>query len=162
MNKYYIYLVKGESTIKNIAKSNNKKDIINEFKKFLKLKEFQSLDSIQSIKCILLKIEKVKWDPSKTQAIKMVYGPIKISINYLNITKRYSLSINKNEKRNNHIFLTDEFIKKEMRESNEFPGFKPNNIKKMEKYLKKIVEYSNLDKLEKKLLAPKTIDQIKI
>ena len=159
MNKYYIYLVKGESTIKNIAKSNNKKDIIDEFKKFIKLKGFEPNNSIKSI---LLKIEKVKWDPSKTQAIKMIYGPIKISINYLDITKRYSLSVNKNEKRNNHIFLTDEFIKNEMKQSKEFPGFKPNNIKKMEKYLKKIVEYSNLDKLEKKLLAPKTIDQIKI
>tara|TARA_X000000950_G_C13663732_1_gene557046 strand:+ start:44 stop:532 length:489 start_codon:yes stop_codon:yes gene_type:complete len=162
MNKYYVYMIKGDSFIKKIASSNNKKDTLDNFKLYLKNKEKKSIDLKENNKCILLKIEKINWDPSKTQPIKIIHGPIKISVNYLIITPRYSLTVNKNEKRNNHLFLTDDFIKKEMKKSNDFPGFKPNDKKKVEKYLKKIVEYSILDKLEKKLLAPKTIDQIKI
>ena len=104
------------------------------------------IDTKDLYECILLKFENVKYD--EDQPIKMVHGPIKVSISFFNITPRLSIKENKDDKKNNYLFLTNKFLKNN----------KINEIVK--KYLIKIVEYAYLDKLEKKLLAPKLIDQV--
>lgn len=143
MKKYYIYLLnKINNNIKEVANSNKKDEVINLFKKYIKLKKPISNETHD---CILLKYQKVNYN--ENQPIKMVFGPIKITISFYKITKRLSITDNKDDNRNNHIFLTIKFLEK----SNK-------NIKL--KYMKKIIDYANNNKLEKRLLAPKTIDQI--
>ena len=150
MEKYHFYLLKKDdpSIVKKIFKSNKKTDIISESKKYIKSK-FNELNKAESIyELILLKYQKVRFD--ENQPIKMVFGPIKISITFFKITDRLSIKENRDDKRNNHLFLTKNFLE--------------NNNKKptILKYLKAITEMASKNKLEKRLLAPKTIDQIKI
>ena len=76
----------------------------------------------------------------------MVFGPIKIEINFFELSKRGAIKTNKFEKRNNHLFYTIPYLEK-------------NKISK--KDFKKIAQLAFDDKLEKRLLAPKTIDIIK-
>ena len=75
----------------------------------------------------------------------MIFGPIKVEINFFEITTRGAIKSNKFETRNNHLFYTTEYLEK-------------NNIKISD--FKKIVKLAVYDKLEKRLLAPKTINQI--
>ena len=75
----------------------------------------------------------------------MIFGPIKVIINFFEITKRKSIKNNKFETRNNYLFNIDDYLKN-------------NNIKINE--FKKILKLAIDDKLEKRLLAPKTINQI--
>ena len=75
----------------------------------------------------------------------MIFGPIKVEIKFFLYSERGAIITNKYEKRNNHLFYTEEFLEK-------------NNISK--KNFKKIVEMAIENKLEKRLLAPKTIEQI--
>jgi len=143
MNKYYIYII-NKNLNKKIFSSNSKKEVISEFKIYIK-KHSKKISKYPS-DCILLKIQKVKYN--EKQPIKMVYGPIKVSISFFTITRRLSIKPN-DDKRATHLFLTTEFLDK----------FK---LPIIIKYFKKIVEYAYLDKLEKRLLAPKTIKQIKL
>ena len=76
----------------------------------------------------------------------MIFGPIKVEINFFQITNRGAIKTNKFETRNNHLFYTIEHLEK-------------NNIKLSD--FKKIIKLAIDDKLEKRLLAPKTINQIK-
>ena len=62
------------------------------------------------------------------------------------MTNRGAIKTNKFETRNNHLFYTIEHLEK-------------NNIKLSD--FKKIIKLAIDDKLEKRLLAPKTINQIK-
>jgi hypothetical protein len=75
----------------------------------------------------------------------MVFGPVKVEIDFFEFTKRKAITSNKNEKRNNHLFYTEEYLQ-------------DNKISK--KDLLKIVDLAVNDKLEKRFLAPKTINQI--
>ena len=150
MEKYYFYLLDKEkpSIVKKIFKSNLKNDLMNESKKYIKSKFKSDKSKLNSFEFILLKYENVKFN--EDQPIKMVFGPIKISINFYLITDRLSIKENRNDKRNNHLFLTKKFLE--------------NNSKKstIVKYMKAITEMASKNKLEKRLLAPKTIDQVKI
>ena len=75
----------------------------------------------------------------------MIFGPIKVDINFFELSKRGAIKTNKYETRNNHLFYTTEYLDN-------------NNISK--KDFKKIVNMASDNKLEKRLLAPKTIEQI--
>lgn len=134
INKYYLY-IKSKKKIKLFDSSNNKKEIFNNLKKNIKLNSDYEI--------ILITIKKVKFNPK--QPIKMIFGPIKVIINFFEITKRKSIKNNKFETRNNYLFYTDDYLKN-------------NNIKISD--FKKIVKLAIDDKLEKRLLAPKTINQI--
>ncbi len=143
MDKYYAYLLnKTDNVVKKITNSNNKSDVLKLAKEYMKLKNISN----DIYDCVLIKYEKINYN--EDQPIKMVYGPIKVSVLFYNITKRQSIKENKNDNRNNYLFITKKFLEK-------------NNKNIIMKYLKKIVEYANKNKLEKRLLAPKTIDQIK-
>lgn len=154
MKKYYFYLLKKNKIIKLLS-SNNKNEVIKNMKEYLGSKTFNSQIDPNEYQCILLKVQNVKYD--ENQPIKMVFGPIKISINYYFLTKRLSIKNNKDDKRNNHLFLTKKFVEEKIN------PFLSNDLK-LEKrilpYFKKIIDLSIFDKLEKRLLAPKTIDQV--
>lgn len=143
MDKYYVYLLnKTDNIVKKITNSNNKSDVLKLIKEYIKLKNINN----DIYDCVLVKYEKINYN--EEQPIKMVYGPIKVTVSFYKITKRQSVKENKNDNRNNYLFITKKFLDK-------------NNKNIIIKYLKKIVEYASKNKLEKRLLAPKTIDQIK-
>jgi len=135
VNKYYLY-IRSKKKIKFFDSHNNKKEIFINLKKNIKLKS--------DFEIILITIKKVKYNPK--QPIKMIFGPIKVEINFFQITNRGAIKTNKFETRNNHLFYTNEYLEK-------------NNIKLSD--FKKIIKLAIDDKLEKRLLAPKTINQIK-
>ena len=135
VNKYYLY-IRSKKKIKFFDSHNNKKEIFINLKKNIKLKS--------DFEIILITIKKVKYNPK--QPIKMIFGPIKVEINFFKITNRGAIKTNKFETRNNHLFYTIEHLEK-------------NNIKLSD--FKKIIKLAINDKLEKRLLAPKTINQIK-
>ena len=135
VNKYYLY-IRSKKKIKFFDSHNNKKEIFINLKKNIKLKS--------DFEIILITIKKVKYNPK--QPIKMIFGPIKVEINFFQITSRGAIKTNKFETRNNHLFYTNEYLEK-------------NNIKLSD--FKKIIKLAINDKLEKRLLAPKTINQIK-
>ena len=72
----------------------------------------------------------------------MVFGPIKVEIEFYHFTLRGAIKIKDSETRNNHLFYTEKYNKIKLKD------------------LKKIVYLAINNKLEKRLLAPKLIDQI--
>jgi hypothetical protein len=93
-----------------------------------------------------LKIEKVKkWNPKIPTNI--LGGPIKLSFTFFDITKKLKIKKKEDKRAIQIVYYTLEYYEK-------------NNIKL--KDLKKVAELAFLNKLEKRLLAPKLITQIKL
>ena len=140
INTYYLF-VKKKNKISLILKNSNKKEIFIDFKKkyLAKIKK----ENYNIVTLILLKIKQVPYNPK--QPIKMVFGPIKVEINFFELSKRGAIKTNNFETRNNHLFYTIKYLEKNKISSKDF---------------KKIVELAIDNKLEKRLLAPKTIEQI--
>ena len=139
--KYYLYIKKSDKKVKLVSNSNNKNEMIKNFKSnYLKKikKESYNLYSL-----ILIKIKKVNYN--QNAKIKLVTGPIKVDVSIFYISNRGAIKSNPLEKRNNHLFYTLKFLKK-------------NKLSK--KHFKLIADKAYQDKLEKRILAPKTIEQI--
>ena len=134
-------MLKKKNKISLILKNSNKKEIFIDFKKkyLTKIKK----ENYNIVTLVLIKIKQVPYNPK--QPIKMVFGPIKVEINFFELSKRGAVKSNKLEARNNHLFYTIKYLEK-------------NNIST--KDFKKIVQLAIDNKLEKRLLAPKTIEQI--
>lgn len=133
-NKYY--LIFPNKKFKIIDKNNNKTEIFkNANKKLNKKKLTENTDFI------LLILEKNK---NKNSLAKT--GPVKINILFFKTTKRGAIKIDKKDKRNNLLFYTEDYLKK-------------NKIRS--KDLKKVAKAAFINKLEKRLFAPKLINQIK-
>jgi hypothetical protein len=95
---------------------------------------------------MLLKIEKVKkWNPKIPANI--LGGPLKLSFTFFDITKKLKIKKKEDKRSIQIVYYTLEYYEK-------------NNIKL--KDLKKVAELAFLNKLEKRLLAPKLITQIKL
>ena len=140
IDKYYLF-TNNNSKLSLIDQGSNKKELFTSFKS--KLSSKIKKDKYQDYDLILLKIKKINYNPK--QPIKMVFGPIKVEINFFQLSPRGAIKINKFETRNNHLFYTLDFLSK-------------NKISK--KQFKKIIQLALDNKLEKRLLAPKTIEQI--
>ena len=140
IKKYYIFVQKKER-LSLIDKNNNKKEIFSILKN--KLKKKINKNNFSDYTIILLKIKSVKYD--ENQPIKMIFGPVKVEINFFELSERGAIKTNKYETRNNHLFYTTKFLEKNKIKQNEF---------------KKIVEMAVKNKLEKRLLAPKVIEQV--
>ena len=133
-NKYY--LIFPDKKFKIIDKNNNKTEIFkNANKKLNKKKLTENTDFI------LLILEKNK---NKNSLAKT--GPVKINILFFKTTKRGAIKIDKKDNRNNLLFYTENYLKK-------------NKIRS--KDLKKVAKAAFNNKLEKRLFAPKLINQIK-
>tara|TARA_B100001093_G_C26625244_1_gene926460 strand:+ start:417 stop:866 length:450 start_codon:yes stop_codon:yes gene_type:complete len=142
INKYYIYVIfKMKQKISFIDTHNNKKELFKILKN--KMKQKVSKDNFEKYEIVLINIKKVAYNPN--QPIKMVFGPVKLEIDFLEFSNRGAIKANKFEKRNNHLFYTLEFLKN-------------NKISKSQ--FKKVIELALENKLEKRLLAPKVIEQI--
>ena len=133
--KYYLF-IKKNSKLLIFNNNSNKKLLFDSFKN-------KYINNYDGLNLILLKIYKVKYNPK--QPIKMIFGPIKVEINFFELSKRGAIKTNKYETRNNHLFYTTEYL---------------DNNKISKKDFKKIVTLAIDNKLEKRLLAPKTIDQL--
>ena len=137
MNKYFFYKI---NTLTNkvsiINKGDKKSDLFKEVNKTLKDQDKYQI--------MLLKIEKVKkWNPKIPANI--LGGPIKLSFTFFDITKKLKIKKKEDKRTIQIIYYTLEYYEK-------------NNIKL--KDLKKVAELAFLNKLEKRLLAPKLITQI--
>lgn len=137
MNKYFFYKI---NTLTNkvslINKGDKKSDLSKEVNKTLKDQEKYQI--------MLLKIEKVKkWNPKIPANI--LGGPIKLSFTFFDITKKLKMKKKEDKRAIQIVYYTLEYYEK-------------NNIKL--KDLKKVAELAFLNKLEKRLLAPKLITQI--
>ena len=139
---YYGYILNNNSKkFTKVVSGNNKKEIFNFLKKYTN-KKFNDT-KIELYNVVLIKIKKVEYNPN--QPIKMVFGPIKLEIDFFEITKRFAIKTNNFENRNNHLFYTIKFLE---------------NNKISKKHFKKMIQLAINNKLEKRLLAPKTIDQL--
>jgi len=137
MNKYFFYKI---NTLTNKVSLINKGDKKTELSKEVN-KTLKNQDKYQ---IMLLKIEKVKkWNPKIPANI--LGGPIKISFTFFDITKKLKIKKKEDKRAIQIIYYTLEYYEK-------------NNIKL--KDLKKVAELAFLNKLEKRLLAPKLITQI--
>jgi hypothetical protein len=137
MNKYFFYKI---NTLTNkvsiINKGDKKSDLFKEVNKTLKDQDKYQI--------MLLKIEKVKkWNPKIPANI--LGGPIKLSFTFFDITKKLKIKKKEDKRAVQIVYYTLEYYEK-------------NNIKL--KDLKKVAELAFLNKLEKRLLAPKLITQI--
>ena len=133
-NKYY--LIFPDKKFKIIDKNNNKTKIFKNAKKKLNKKKLT-----ENTDFILLILEKNK---NKNSLAKT--GPVKINILFFKTTKRGAIKIDKKDNRNNLLFYTENYLKK-------------NKIRS--KDLKKVAKAAFNNKLEKRLFAPKLINQIK-
>lgn len=140
LDKYYLF-IHYKNKIKLASNSNNKTDVFKIFKN--KMQDIIKKENYHMVTLILLKISKVMYDPNSK--IGIIGGPIKIDINFFYLSNRGAIKTNDNEKRNNHLFYTPQFLEK-------------NKVSKS--HFKLIAEKAYLDKLEKRTLAPKTIEQI--
>jgi hypothetical protein len=137
MNKYFFYKI---NTLTNKVSLINKGDKKTELSKEVN-KTLKNQDKYQ---IMLLKIEKVKkWNPKIPANI--LGGPIKISFTFFDLTKKLKIKKKEDKRAIQIIYYTLEYYEK-------------NNIKL--KDLKKVAELAFLNKLEKRLLAPKLITQI--
>ena len=140
LDKYFLF-INYKNKFKSVGNDNNKSNLIKNFKnKYLKK---INKDKYDKTSLILIKISKVKYNPNSK--IKLIAGPVKINISFYYLSNRGAIKTNSKEKRNNHLFYTLEFLEK-------------NKISK--KHFLKIVTMAYTDKLEKRTLAPKTIEQI--
>ena len=137
--KYKYYLVFPKKKYKIISKNNNLRILLKEGKE----KIFKNKDKYVDLKVVLLKLTKQKIVKNESK-IKLYTGPIKVEMFNYKITKRGTIKLNEKSK-SNLLFYTDKYLEK-------------NKIKS--KDLMKIGKAFDLDKLEKRLLAPKLINQI--
>lgn len=140
--KYYLIYPNHKKFI-TLGKNNNKSELF----KLTKTKIKKNLKKYAVKDIILLRLKIVKeYKPilkSKKKLIKI--GPIKVEVIYYQITKRGNIKMDKFEKRGDMLFYTEKYLDKK--------GI-------LIKDLKRIVKASINNKLQKKLLAPKFIDQI--
>lgn len=134
-NKYY--LIFPDKKFKIIDKNNNKSELFKNANK--KLNNNKKLT--ENIYFVLLILEK---NNNKNSLAKT--GPVKINIVFFKTTKRGAIKIDKKDNRNNLLFYTEDYLKK-------------NKIRS--KDLKKVAKAAFNNKLEKRLFAPKLINQIK-
>ena len=121
-----------------IEKGNSKSELIKNInKKTIK----------QKYEIILMKLEKVKeWSLQSKIPINMIGGPIKISFLFFDLTNKNKVKHKEDSRSIQIVYYTWEYFQK-------------NNIKLSD--LKKVAKLSVSNKLEKRLLAPKLIEQIK-
>lgn len=137
MNKYFFYKI---NTLTNKVSLINKGDKKSELSKEVN----ESIKEQDKYQIMLLKIEKVKkWNPKIPANI--LGGPIKLSFTFFDITKKLKIKKKEDKRAIQIVYYTLEYYEK-------------NNIKL--KDLKKVAELAFLNKLEKRLLAPKLITQI--
>mgnify|MGYP003973650631 FL=1 len=138
--KYKYYLIFPDKKFKIIIKNNNIQQLIKEYRN--KIKKNKDLYKLKTF--ILLKFTKTK--KKLKSSIKFFTGPIKVQIIFYKSSLRSAIKIDNNDFRNNILFYTKEYLE----------TYKINK-----KDLKKIAQGAYNDKLETRLLAPKSIDQIK-
>ena len=137
MNKYFFYKFNAlTNKVSLINKGDKKSELSKEVNKTIKNQDKYQI--------MLLKIEKVKKWNSKIPA-NILGGPIKISFTFFDITKKLKIKKKEDKRAVQIVYYTLEYYEK-------------NNIKL--KDLKKVAELAFLNKLEKRLLAPKLITQI--
>lgn len=137
-NKYLFFKFNSENNkIILIDKGNSKSELIKSINKKNINKEYDIL---------LMKLEKKKeWSPNTKIPINMLGGPIKISFSFFNLSNKNKLKSKEDPRSIQIIYYTLEYYQK-------------HNIKS--KDLKEVAKLCFLNKLEKRLLAPKLIDQI--
>jgi len=97
---------------------------------------------------IRFKIKKIKkslYEESKTTALTSIGGPIVIEINLYTVTAKGKLKMSDNEERNNSVYVTEEYLKK-------------NKNKISNAHLKKLAIKTFYNKLDNNILSINKID----
>lgn len=134
--KYKYFLIFPNKKFKIVDKNNNKAELFKNANKKLNKKKL-----IENTDFILLILEKNKNINSLAKT-----GPVKVNIVFFKTSKRGAIKLDKKDKRSNLLFYTEDYLKK-------------NKIKS--KDLRKVAKAAFNNKLEKRLFAPKLINQIK-
>ena len=140
MIKYKYYFIDLDKKFKILGKNNNLSLILKEIKEKLKKNKKKNINK----NLILLKLTKFK-NKSKKSILKLKTGPIRVDIINYYTNERCTLKISEN-KTNNYLYYTEKYLEKYKIRLDD---------------LRKIAKASFKNKLEKRLLAPKLIDQIK-
>lgn len=138
--KYYMFKSnKEKNKITLIGYSTSKKEILNTLK--------QNKIKIEN-DIVLIKLEKTKWTPTTKIPANMLSGPIKVFFSFYTVSIKNKIQENKEDPRAvQFLFYTyDYYLKYKIRI----------------KDLKKLSKLAFVNKLEKRLLAPKLITQILI
>lgn len=136
--KYYMFKSnKEKNKITLIGYSTSKKEILNTLK--------QNKIKIEN-DIVLIKLEKTKWTPTTKIPANMLSGPIKVFFSFYTVSIKNKIQENKEDPRAvQFLFYTyDYYLKYKIRI----------------KDLKKLSKLAFVNKLEKRLLAPKLITQI--
>jgi hypothetical protein len=137
-NKYFIFKYnKQTNKLSAITNGNTIPDI----KKTIKGKKINIADEI-----LLMTLKKTDWTPNNKIPINMLGGPIKITFKFYEITEKGKLVLKEDSRDLNFLYYTyDYYLKHKIKLSD----------------LKKVALLCFQNKLEKRLLAPKLITQIK-
>lgn len=137
-NKYIFYKFNPTTNIVNIVSKGNS---MKELKENSKDKKFNN-------EVLLMKIEKARdWSPTTKIPVNMLGGPLKISFSFYTVTDKGKLKKKEDVRGIQIIYYTLEYY---------------NENKINSKDLKKLSLLAFLNKLEKRLLAPKLITQINL
>ena len=140
-NKYYFFKInKKTNKVSSLNKGNSKSELTKDIYKNKKINS--------DYEVVLFKFEFVKeWHPDKKIPINMIGGPIKIKFDFFSVSPKNKLKKVEDKRIVQMIYYTLDYYKK-------------NKIKSLD--LKKVAELAFLNKLEKRLMAPKIITQINI
>ena len=139
--KYYMFkLNKEKNKISLISKANSKKEINEKIKDKIKITLENDI--------ILIKLEKTKWTPTTKIPANMLSGPIKVFFSFYTVNIKNKIRENKEDPRTvQFLFYTYDYYLKHKIKTDD---------------LKKLSKLAFVNKLEKRLLAPKLITQILI
>ena len=137
-NKYFIFKYNKETKkLTALTKGNT----INEIKKKIKGKKIRLNEDV-----MFMTLKKTDWTPASKVPLNMLGGPIKITFKFYQISEKGKLTIKDDERELNLLYYTYDYYLK-------------NKVKLDD--LKKVALLCFQNKLEKRLLAPKLITQIK-
>ena len=136
--KYYMFKSnKEKNKITLIGYSTSKKEILNTLKQ----------NKIEN-DIVLIKLEKTKWTPTTKIPANMLSGPIKVFFSFYTVNIKNKIRENKEDPRTvQFLFYTYDYYLKHKIKTDD---------------LKKLSKLAFVNKLEKRLLAPKLITQILI
>ena len=140
MIKFKYYFIDLDKKFKILGKNNNLSLILKEIKNKLKKNKKKNINK----NLILLKLTKFK-NKNKKSILKLKTGPIRVDVINYYTNERCTLKISEN-KTNNYLYYTEKYLEKYKIRLDD---------------LRKIAKASFKNKLEKRVLAPKLINQIK-
>tara|TARA_B100001287_G_C22464481_1_gene426660 strand:- start:17 stop:484 length:468 start_codon:yes stop_codon:yes gene_type:complete len=107
----YHYLIVINKKVATLSSGNNSIDTKKKCLDIIK-KKLESLKNMSIVKLTLKKITKKEIDGDKKSSLKSIGGPLLMKINVYEINSKGKLKMNDYEDRNNGLYITDKYLKK--------------------------------------------------